>query len=124
MSSEHTVVVLGASKNPERFSNQAICLLHQHQYCVLPVHPTLKHVCELHCYNTLEEITTPVINTLTLYLSPEKLNQLRDKIIALNPGRVIFNPGTESEYLQNALNQSGIPWQHDCTLVMLRNNRF
>ncbi|PKN32809.1 MAG: CoA-binding protein, partial [Deltaproteobacteria bacterium HGW-Deltaproteobacteria-20] len=50
--------------------------------------------------------------------------QLQDAILALRPGRVILNPGTESAALEQALTEAGIPWAHACTLVMLRTGQF
>jgi hypothetical protein len=44
--------------------------------------------------------------------------------VALNPRRVIFNPGTESAPLQQALDEAGIEWLEACTLVMLRTGQF
>jgi hypothetical protein len=49
---------------------------------------------------------------------------LQEAILALKPGRVILNPGTESPDLEQALSDAGIPWLHACTLVMLRTGQF
>ena len=35
-----------------------------------------------------------------------------------------FNPGTESEILEEKLLQAEIPFIHDCTLIMLESKRF
>ncbi|MBB1487943.1 CoA-binding protein [Oceanospirillum sediminis] len=124
-----TVVVLGASDRPERYSNQAIHLLRQYSHTVLPVNPGLSEIeaptgyPDLNCYPDLESINGKV-DTLTLYLNPSALEAQLDSILRLNPGRVIFNPGTESGKAQTTLTQAGIPWCEDCTLIMLRNNRF
>lgn len=124
-----TVVVLGASDRPERYSNQAIRLLQQYSHTVLPVNPALSNIealagyPDLTCHPDLESINGRV-DTLTLYLNPSVLEVQLDSIIRLNPGRVIFNPGTESGKAQTTLTQAGISWYEDCTLIMLRNNRF
>jgi hypothetical protein len=47
-----------------------------------------------------------------------------EKIVALKPGRVIFNPGTETAELQHRLDEAGIPWLSACTLVMLQTGQF
>jgi len=44
--------------------------------------------------------------------------------VKLKPGRVIFNPGTESELLEQALQDVGISYEYDCTLVMLETGSF
>ena len=41
---ERTVVVLGASDKPDRYSNRAVRLLKAEAYRVIPVHPTLDTV--------------------------------------------------------------------------------
>ena len=119
---EH-VVVLGASPKPQRYSNKAIKLLTQHGHCVTPVHPNFTEIEALKVAPKLSDITSPV-DTLTLYVGAERLTPMIDDIVQLKPGRVIFNPGTESPELQQALNDSDIHWQEACTLVMLNTGRF
>jgi predicted CoA-binding protein len=118
-----TVAVLGATPKPERFANKAIKLLRQHGHDVIPVHPKLSEVEGLDVAPSLSAITDKV-DTLTLYVGPARLEPMIDEIIALKPGRVIFNPGTETPSVQAALDEAGIPWQEDCTLILLNNNRF
>lgn len=117
------VVVLGASPKSERFSNQALRLLLQHKHRVTAVNPAFDRIEDQPCARSLSAISEPV-DTLTLYRSASQLAGQIDEILALNPKRVIFNPGTESWELQQALTQAGISWQENCTLVMLRSGYF
>jgi predicted CoA-binding protein len=64
------------------------------------------------------------VDTLTLYVGPARLTALIPAMVALRPGRVIFNPGTESAEVVAALDAAGIPWEEACTLVMLRTGQF
>ncbi len=118
-----TVAVLGASDNPERYSNRAVRLLLEHGHHPIPVNPRLEKVEDLPVAPSLGDIEEPV-DTLTLYLSPERLEPLRDDILALKPGRVIFNPGTETPALASALTEAGIPCEEACTLVLLNTGQF
>lgn len=118
-----TVAVLGASHKPERYSNQAVRMLKEYGHEVIPVTPGRAVIEELPAVADLGRIDRPV-DTLTLYVGPERSAQLQDAILALKPGRVILNPGTESAPLQAALDRAGIPWQHACTLVLLRTGQF
>ena len=121
---EHHVVVLGATNKPERYANQAIRLLQEKGYSnITPVHPKLAESEGLPVANTLADVKQPV-DTLTLYVGTARLAPMTDAIVALHPGRVIFNPGTESMPLQKALDQAGIPWEEACTLVVLRTGQF
>lgn len=118
-----TVAVLGASHKPERYSNQAVRMLKEYGHQVIPVTPGRKDIEGLPVAVSLADIGRPV-DTLTVYVGPERSAQLQEEILALKPGRVILNPGTESEGLQQALDRAGIPWQHACTLVLLRTGQF
>lgn len=120
---QHHVAVLGASPKPARYSNQAVRLLLEHGYPVTPVHPKFEQIEGLQVAATLSDINRPV-DTLSLYVGPERLSPMIEEILELKPGRVICNPGTESKELQERLDAAGIPWLEACTLVMLRLGNF
>lgn len=117
------VVVLGASIKPERYSNQAIRMLLHHGFSVTPVAPRPERIMGLKVAASLKDIAKPV-DSLTLYVGPERIRTMLDDIVALAPGRVICNPGTESRELQDRLNAANIPWLEACTLVLLRKGEF
>lgn len=117
------VVVLGASHKPERYSNQAIRLLREHGHEVVPVHPKLTETEGIPVANSLGEIDGEV-DVLTLYIGAERSSQIAEAILKLRPGRVIFNPGSENAALEAQLQTAGIPFEHACTLVLLRTDQF
>ena len=117
------VVVLGASPKPGRYSNQAVRLLLERGFRVSPIHPKAETIEGLDVTNRLDQVQGPV-DTLTLYLGPERLRPQIDAILALAPQRVIFNPGSECRDLEQHLDQAGIPWEHACTLVLLTTKTF
>ena len=119
----HHVVVLGASPKPARYANQAIRLLQKHGYNITPVHPRFSDIEGIEVVNELDKITQPV-DTLTLYVGPERLAAQIDELVAMQPKRVIFNPGTESLALQQALSAADIEWFEACTLVMIKTDQF
>jgi len=121
--SEHCVVVLGASPKPTRYAYQALRLLDDLGYRVLPVHPAIEEIDGIRVVPHLDAIAEPV-HTLTLYVGPERSQTLIPAILELGPGRVIMNPGTESLELEEALQQAGIPCERACTLVLLRTGQF
>jgi predicted CoA-binding protein len=121
--SERHVVVLGASIKPLRYSNQAIRLLLDKGYRVTPVHPRHERIEDLPVANALQNVPQPV-DTLTLYVGPQRLEPMIEEIVQVKPQRVIFNPGSESTALKLRLEQVGIHWLEACTLVMLRIGTF
>lgn len=117
------VVVLGASHKPDRYANQAIRLLLAHGHEVIPVHPKLEEAEGLKVVHTLGGIIG-AIDTLTMYIGPERSSAAVEAVIQLRPGRVIFNPGSENPELEQRLREAGIPFEQACTLVLLRTQQF
>jgi len=64
------------------------------------------------------------VDTVTVYLRPQLLAPLVPEIVARKPRRVILNPGTEDDGIEQALTREAIPVQKACTLVLLRTNQF
>jgi len=120
---KQTVVVLGASPKPERYSNKAVRLLLEHGHRVIPVHPAIKEIEQLPVVRALERIEGSV-DTLTVYLSPALSAPLTADLLKLKPERVIFNPGTENSELKQALERDGIAVEEACTLVLLNTGQF
>lgn len=123
MSAKETVVVLGASDNPERYSNRAVKMLLSHGHAVIPVHPALATVEGVPVVSSLDRIPGPV-DTVSLYLSPRHSESQIAGLLALRPARVIFNPGTESPAVKSALEAGGIRCIEACTLVLLSTGQF
>jgi len=123
MNKQLNVAVLGATPKPERYANQAVRLLMEHGFNVIPIHPKFEEIESLNVVHNLAEIAEP-IHSLSLYVGPARLDPMIAQIVALKPGRVIFNPGTESAVVQSALDDAGIKWLEACTLVMLRTGVF
>ncbi len=120
---QERVAILGASDKPDRYSNKAQRLLRQHGHTVVPVHPALKQIEGVDVVSALDAIDGK-IETLTLYVGPAISSSVAAKVVALKPGRVIFNPGTENPELQAQLDAAGIPWEEACTLVLLNTGQY
>lgn len=115
--------VLGASPKPDRYSNKAIRMLREYGHEVLPVHPSIPEIEGLPVAASLKDIKQPV-DTLTLYVGPDRSEALSADILALHPRRVIMNPGAENESLKQRLEAEGVEVLEACTLVMLRTDQY
>ncbi len=116
------VAILGASNNPERYANMAQRMLLQYGHTVFPVNPAFEEIEGLKVVKSLDDLSG--IDTVTLYMNPQRLKEQVERILKLKPKRVIFNPGTESEEIENTLKKAGIEPMRACTLVLLRTNQF
>jgi|UniRef100_UPI003784B72F predicted CoA-binding protein len=121
--SKQRVVILGASDNPERYSHRALLLLRKHGHEVVPVHPKLTEIEGSAVVADLSATTGPV-GTVTMYVGAAISNGLTEKLIALKPQRVIFNPGAENTALVAELEKAGIACEEACTLVLLNTGQF
>jgi hypothetical protein len=119
---KHTLV-LGATTNPERYSYLAIQRLTAHQHPVTAIGSKPGTVSGINII-TEHPATIPGLHTITLYLNPERQKAFYDYIIALNPQRLIFNPGTENEALEALAKSHGIQTIEACTLVMLSTGQY
>lgn len=115
-------LVLGASLNPNKYSNIAIRRL---------INKNIETVAigfrEGKVFNVIidtDKRNFKEVNTVTLYLNPKRQEEYYNYIISLKPERVIFNPGTENTEFMNLSKEKGIDAEIACTLVMLSTNQF
>lgn len=118
-----TVVVLGASPKRERYSHQAMVLLQKHGHRVIPVNPGHDQIDGLAVARSLDSINE-AIDTVTVYVAPAHLDSQLKSLLALNPKRVIFNPGAEHPQASAALAAQGVAVENACTLVLLRTGQY
>lgn len=65
-----------------------------------------------------------VIHTITLYIRAELQLPLMDQLLALNPKRIIFNPGTENPVFEEKARNASVEVLEACTLVMLGSGMY
>lgn len=111
------VVIVGASPKPDRYSYKAMQALQQHGITPLLVANKQGEIEGLPI-QPLEQIDTAV-DTITMYVNPDLGLKYFPQIKRLKPRRVILNPGTRSDLLQEQLQAVGIEVVNDCTLLML-----
>jgi len=116
------VLVVGASPNSDRYSYRATLLLAEKGHEVIPF-GTRKG--SIGSHKIINEFPSSLpIHTVTMYMNSERQKVLHDQILMLQPKRIIFNPGAESEELMQKANKQGIETENACTLVMLNLGVF
>ena len=115
-------LILGASSNQERFSYLAAerLLAHGHKIELLGKRP------EEVFGKIIDTEKKPFedIDTVTIYLSVKFQPEYYEYIISLKPSRVIFNPGTENSEFKELLKEKNIDVVENCTLILLRTERY
>jgi len=117
-----TTLVFGASLKSGRYSNLAIKRLIENNIKTVAFGLRTGLVDEVQIKTNLSEL--PKIDTVTLYLNVERQKQYYDAIIALEPKRVIFNPGTENPEFYPLLQENDIKVEVACTLVLLATGQY
>lgn len=115
-------LIIGASNNPERYAYKAAdrLLSHGHEIELLGIRPD--QVFDKLIYTKKKQFTD--IDTVTMYVGPQRQAEYYDYIISLKPRRVIFNPGTENIEFETMLNKNGIIAEEACTLVLLGTGQY
>lgn len=115
-----TIVVLGASDNPKRYSYKAVKILKEKGFRVIPVHPILKEIEGLPVLASLDDVSGSV-DVLSVYVRPEVFLGIMASVEDLKPKRVILNPGTQSPAVLMALEGLCIPYYQGCTITMAKS---
>ena len=115
-------LVLGASENPERYSNMAILRLLSKDQSVVALGQRVGEVSGIKIQ--AKQVPFTNIHTVTLYLNPTRQKDYYNYIIGLQPKRVIFNPGTENPEFYQLLRSNNIEVEVACTLVLLGTNQY
>jgi predicted CoA-binding protein len=119
----NTVAVVGASEKLHRYSNRAVRMLASHGFTPIPVSRSGKDILGQKGYAALANVPER-IDTVTMYVSPDKQAPVIQDILAIRPRRVIFNPGAENPNAAAMLKQHGIAVEDACTLVLLSTGQF
>lgn len=110
-------LVMGASPNPDRYSNAAVRELTKNHHPVVAFGRRTGKVAGIPIETELVHYED--IDTVTLYLNPANQRPFYEYILSLEPQRVIFNPGTENPEFISLLREYNIYPEIACTLVLL-----
>ena len=115
-------LVFGASTNPSRYSYLAMNRLVNHGHEVVAFGLRNGTVAGVEIDTELEQYEN--IDTITLYMNPQRQEEYYEYLISLNPKRIIFNPGTENPNFYSLLREKNIEFEQACTLVLLSIDNY
>ncbi|UEG53757.1 CoA-binding protein [Mucilaginibacter daejeonensis] len=122
LTNEKKTLILGATPDPSRYAYLAANRLVRTGHPIVNVGIKKGEVAGV----AIEKAETvhDDIDTITLYVGPQNQPPLYDYILATNPKRIIFNPGTENPELRRMARERGIETLSACTLVMLSTGEY
>jgi len=114
--------VLGATTKPDRYAFKAITMLTEKGHSVLAIGQNAGEVAGVKIQT--KAVPLKNIDTVTLYLNPQRQRDYYNYIVEAQPKRVIFNPGTENPEFYQLLQLNNIKVEVACTLVLLTTNQY
>ncbi|HNK83715.1 MAG TPA: CoA-binding protein [Flavobacteriales bacterium] len=117
-----TTLVLGASLKAERYGNMAVRRLRAMGHPVVAVGGRDGFIGDVEVTREIPEGAAP--HTVTLYMNAQNQGPWEERILALHPARIIFNPGAENPALASRAQALRIEGVDGCTLVMLGSGQF
>ncbi len=115
-------IILGATPDSSRYAYLAATRLKAKGHSIVNVGIKKGEVAGVQIEKP-EEIHAD-IDTITLYVGPKNQSDLYQYILKTKPKRIIFNPGTENEELEQLAAEQGIETLEACTLVLLSINQY
>jgi len=116
-------LVIGASEKSDRYSNKAVRKLVASNHSVLAYGNKAGRIGKVPIVIGWPH-KNENIHTISLYIRDVYQKDIYEKILALNPQRIIFNPGTENPELYRLAKEKGVEVLNACTLVMLSIGDF
>ncbi|MEZ4738048.1 MAG: CoA-binding protein [Flavobacteriales bacterium] len=114
--------VLGASPDPSRYSHIAVLRLHRSGIPVLAVGRGTGSIDGIPIHSDIPKDAR--IDTVTMYMNADNQEQWHERLMALAPRRIIFNPGAEHRAFAQHARDAGIEVVEACTLVMLATDQY
>ncbi len=113
-----SIAIIGASKDRNKFGNKAVRAYKDEGFTVFPINPKEKEIEGLKCFGSVGEIPEK-IDSVSLYLPPERSMMVLDEILKKKPAFVYINPGTEHEEFEERLRKHSIEPRRQCSILAI-----
>lgn len=117
-------VIIGATANPSRYAYLAAEMLTDYDHEIVPLGIKKGNVSGKEILDIRQKPAIEGVDTVTLYIGPQRQPEWYDYILSLKPKRIIFNPGTENDEFEQMAEEKGVEALEACTLVMLRSRQY
>lgn len=116
--------IIGATTDRSRYAYLAASMLTSYNHEIVPIGIKRGEVFGTEILDIYDKPPIKNVDTITLYIGPQRQPEWYEYLLSLKPKRIIFNPGTENDEFEQMAEQQGIEVVHGCTLVMLRSHQY
>jgi len=117
-------VIIGATPNPSRYAFMAAQSLRSYKHEFVPIGIKKGEVQGQPIQQITDRPAITGVDTITMYIGPQRQPPWYNYLLSLKPRRIIFNPGSENEEFAKLAESKGVEVIEACTLVMLRTNQY
>jgi predicted CoA-binding protein len=107
-----TIAVVGASNDPEKYSNEVASYLMEQGYRIVPVNPTEEEVLDERAYDTVDEIPEQV-DVVDVFLPPEKTPEIAEDAVRAGAKVLWLQEGIENEEARRIAEEGGLTYVED-----------
>ncbi len=115
-------VVIGTSAKLDRYSNRAVRMLLKNNHAVIALGFENSMIEDIQIETDWKHYED--VDTISIYLNPQRQHEYYTYILDLKPKRIIFNPGTENPELEQLAFDNNIQPLEACTLVLLTTGQY
>ena len=107
-----TVAVVGASNDPEKYSNEVATYLKEQGYHVIPVNPTEEEVLGERAYDTVDEVPEKV-DVVDVFLPPEKTPEIAEDAVRAGAKVLWLQEGIKNSEARRIAEEGGLTYVED-----------
>jgi len=107
-----TIAVVGASNNPEKYSNEVASYLMEKGYRIIPVNPSEEEVLGESPYETVEQIPEQV-DVVVVFLPPEETPEITEDVVQAGAKVLWLQEGIENEEARQIAEEGGLAYVED-----------
>lgn len=118
---DHTIAILGASNNKEKYGYKVLEDLHNAGFKVIPINPKEKEILNLKVYSNLSSIEDK-IDSVVFITKPEVTEKVLKEVKELGIKDVWMQPGSESDIAIEYCSKNGINYINNACIMMEKGN--
>jgi predicted CoA-binding protein len=107
-----TIAVVGASNNPEKYSNEVASYLMEQGYRIIPVNPSEEEVLGEGAYETVEQIPEQV-DVVDVFLPSEKIPKIAEDAVQAEAKVLWLQEGIENDEARRIAEEGGLAYVED-----------
>lgn len=122
MNTSKKTIVLGVSPDSKKRAHRVCKKLLEKGHEIIPIGIREGRVADIPIHTSAPK--PEKVHSVVVFIRAERQKQWLSYLMACEPKRVIFNPGSENDELIRLALDNNMEVLHECTILMLSSNRY